>query len=209
MHPFDPYLILGVTRGAGPAAIKAAYRRRVHVVHPDRGGDAADFIGVVKAFGVLSNPEAKRLFDETGRIDEQDARNYQNEVAVLLADMFDTAVRTAVDLRLSLGAVNFIAQMGTAVRSNASEAEKNAKRLDTDIEALIALRSRIRRSDGSPNMFVERLNGQIAKKTEEYAAIRRRVALLGTALTELENYRDEVELISALEIVGAGAPGGS
>jgi len=201
MQAFDPYAILGIARSAEPAAIKAAYRKRVQVVHPDRGGESEDFIGVVKAFGVLSNPEAKRLFDETGRIDEQDARNYQNDVAVLLADMFDTAVKTAVDLGLALNSVNFIEQMGTAVRTNSTDAEKDAKRLDADIEALTALRGRIKRQDTSPNMFVERLNTQISKKTADYAAVRRRLALLGTASTELENYKDEVELITALEMV--------
>ena len=61
MTEFDPYLVLGIGRKAEAGAIKAAYKRKVRGAHPDRGGDAADFIAVVKAFGLLSDPELRRI----------------------------------------------------------------------------------------------------------------------------------------------------
>jgi curved DNA-binding protein CbpA len=206
MQQFDPYLILGLTPTATPSAIKSAYRQRVQITHPDRGGDREEFIVTVKAFGVLSDPDAKRLFDETGRINDEAARNYRNEVVFILADMFDTAVKTAVELGLPLEKLDFIDHMTKALKTSSADAEALSMKLDGEIEALQGLRSRIKRSGESPNIFADRISAQIADKANDHAAARKRVALLDTAMVELGNYESEVELISALGEEAAEAP---
>ena len=62
-----------------------------------------------------------------------------------------------------------------------------------------ALRNRIRRNDSERNLFVERLDTQIAAKTEQHAQVRRRQDILETALAELGSYDSATELIVALE----------
>lgn len=199
MDKFDPYRLLGLTRAATPAAIKAAYRQKVQSTHPDRGGAPGEFIAIVKAFGLLSDPEARRLYDEAGIIDDDGVRKYRRDVATILADMFDAAVETAVATGLELERVNFVEQMKVAVRAGLAEARGGLARTDRDIDGLLGLRQRIRRDDGAENLFVTRLDAQIEARTAEHAQIRRRVLLLETALVELGNYRSEVELICALE----------
>lgn len=196
---FDPYLTLGLTRAATPGAIKAAYRQRVQTAHPDRGGDPAEFIAIVKAFGLLSDPEARKLYDEAGIIDDAGVRNYRRDVVTILADMFDAAVETAVATGLKLERVNFVEQMRVAVEAGLADAKAALARSGRDIEALDALRARIRRHDGAENLFVARLDTQIETRTTQNAQIKRRVLLLETAVVELGNYRSEVELISALD----------
>lgn len=205
MQEFDPYLILGLTPAATPHAIKAAYRKRVQVTHPDRGGDRDEFIVTVKAFGVLSDPEAKRLFDETGEVNDEASRNYRNEVIFILADMFDTAVKTAIELALPLDKLDFVDQMTSALKTSSLDAEALAQRLDGEMDALNALRTRIKRNDESPNIFADRIGAQMADKAREHLAARKRVALLDTAMVELGNYESDVELISALGVDGPNA----
>ena len=200
MSDFDPYRILEVGRAAPAAEIKLAYRRKVQVAHPDRGGDADAFMLVVKAFGLLSDPDARRLFDETGVIDDEAVKGYRREVAVILADMFDAAVATAVATGLKLEQVDFIKQMAAAVETGLAEARLKLRRIDGEIGALQGLRSRIRRTDADINLFAERVGAQVAAKTGEHATIKRRVAMLETALAELGNYQSETELIAALEV---------
>jgi curved DNA-binding protein CbpA len=60
------YNILGVTPDATHYQIRAAYRRRVSEVHPDRGGDARATQEVNDAYAILSDPERRRRYDETG-----------------------------------------------------------------------------------------------------------------------------------------------
>lgn len=199
MSAFDPYALLGVARTANASAIKSAYRMLVQSVHPDRGGDSERFILVVKAFDLLSDPEARRLYDETGAIDEDAVKTFRRDVTRVLADMFDAAVATAVATGLDLGKVDFIAEMTTAVRTGLADAKSGLGRADRDIKGLAALGGRISRADEGPNLFAERLEAQVAARTAEMGQVRRRVLLLETAIVELGNYRSEVELISALE----------
>ena len=199
MSDFDPYAILGITTAATPTMVKSAYRQRVQVAHPDRGGDPDQFMLIVRAFGLLSDPDARRLYDETGCIDEDGARNYRRDVASILVDMFDAAVETAVATGLDLTKLDFVAQMTAAVTTGLGDARVKLARADRQIGEIQSLRARIRRADSGPNLFVERLDAQIAARTEQHATIRRRVAMLETALVELGNYQSETELITALE----------
>jgi len=199
MERFDPYGLLGVPRSASAATIKSAYRMQVQTAHPDRGGDAGRFILIVKAFDLLSDPEARRLYDETGNVDEDAVKSFRRDVAKILADMFDAAVGTAVATGLALDKVDFVREMSAAVRTGLADAQLGLKRMDRDIAALGALGKRIRRQGDGPNICAERLEAQVAAKAAEQAQARRRVLLLETAIVELGNYRSEVELIAALE----------
>lgn len=199
MTAFDPYHVLGVPRAAGASAIKAAYRRRAQQAHPDRGGDPDTFIIIVKAFGLLADPESRRLYDEAGIVDEDGVRKHRQEVRIVLADMFDAAVQSAVATGLPLGQVDFIAQMSMAVQKGQAEASRESATFAGEIAALESLRKRIVRADGDANLFAERLDAQIAAKAAQQTTVRRRLLILETAAVELGNYRSDVELIGALE----------
>lgn len=199
MEKFDPYALLGVTRAASYAAIKTAYRQRVQSAHPDRGGDPEEFIAVVRAFGLLSDPDARRLYDEAGIVDEDGVRNYRRDVATILADMFDAAVEAAVATGLRLHGVDFISQMTAAVRTGLADAGEAQTRIEGEIAALESLRNRIRRNGEGHNLFAERIETQISAKAAQNSALRRRMLVLDTAVVELGNYDSEVELIAALE----------
>lgn len=53
-RPKSPYDVLGISPGASPEEIKAAYRRKALETHPDCGGDAAAFRAVRAAYDALS-----------------------------------------------------------------------------------------------------------------------------------------------------------
>ncbi|MEO0325602.1 MAG: DnaJ C-terminal domain-containing protein [Myxococcota bacterium] len=68
----DFYGELGLRRGAAEADIKKAYRRLARELHPDRNPDDAKaeerFKAVAEAYGVLSDPKKKALYDEFGEV---------------------------------------------------------------------------------------------------------------------------------------------
>lgn len=69
----DPYLILGVSKGADEKAIKSAYRKLAKELHPDKNKDnpkAADrFSEITQAYDLLSDPKKRGQYDR-GEIDE-------------------------------------------------------------------------------------------------------------------------------------------
>jgi hypothetical protein len=62
-HPDDPYLVLGVGRSADAAEIRTAYRALIRAAHPDAGGDQELAARVNVAYRVLSDPDARLVWD--------------------------------------------------------------------------------------------------------------------------------------------------
>ena len=78
---FDLYKLLGVSRQATIKEIKQAYRRKALDTHPDKNMDIPPeeaneaFRQVVRAFEVLSDADARRRYDRTGRTDDDNNNN--------------------------------------------------------------------------------------------------------------------------------------
>ena len=70
------YSLLGVEKTATNAEIKKAYRRLVFVYHPDKNKTDPDagskFANITRAYKILSNPDSRRIYDETGDYDDED-----------------------------------------------------------------------------------------------------------------------------------------
>lgn len=63
-HVPDPYLLLGVVRGASDAQIKSAHRTLAKRYHPDApSGDTVRFLQVQEAYDLLSDPLRRREWD--------------------------------------------------------------------------------------------------------------------------------------------------
>ena len=64
------YEILGVRKNASTRSIKKAFRIKVKTLHPDanNGEEAKEYQQVKEAYDILSNPEKRKLYDDTGTI---------------------------------------------------------------------------------------------------------------------------------------------
>lgn len=62
----DYYGTLGVSKNASAEEIKAAFRKKAHEHHPDKGGDAEKFKEINEAYQVLGNSEKRQQYDQFG-----------------------------------------------------------------------------------------------------------------------------------------------
>lgn len=58
------YELLDVDNDCEPEALKAAYRQKALVEHPDKGGDQDRFDAILHAFNLLQDPEKRLTYDE-------------------------------------------------------------------------------------------------------------------------------------------------
>jgi molecular chaperone DnaJ len=67
--PKDYYKVLGVERSASQDEIKAAFRKKAHEHHPDKGGDEAKFKEINEAYQALGDAEKRQRYDQFGSAD--------------------------------------------------------------------------------------------------------------------------------------------
>lgn len=90
-HAWTPYEALGVARDATAAEIKAAYKRKAAVLHPDRGGGTEEFQKLNGAYQLLSDPARREAYDRTGSTEgfvDEDAV-IRNQVAQLVLNLIE------------------------------------------------------------------------------------------------------------------------
>lgn len=180
------YRVLGVKKAATPDAIRDAYRKKVLATHPDRGGDAEKFKEVQRAFEVLSDPERRRRYDETG------------EEA---APVDRAAAEVTKELSEALTAV-----LGELARSGRRPSERDVvvllrERLGLLLQELAEVRGKgesaaqayaevVARTErkGGPNLVATIAAAKKAAVDRELGRLRAREEVLGKALQELRDY---------------------
>jgi DnaJ family protein C protein 9 len=66
------YEILGINKDANSDEIKKAYRKAALTHHPDKGGNSEKFKAISAIHAILSDPEKRKIYDETGNVDNTD-----------------------------------------------------------------------------------------------------------------------------------------
>lgn len=67
------YEILNIAKDADEDAVKKAYRKLALKYHPDKGGDAKTFQALSLAHSILSDPEKRKIYDQTGELDGEES----------------------------------------------------------------------------------------------------------------------------------------
>ena len=185
----NPYKVLGIAEDEQLPNIKRAYRKLVKTHHPDKGGDRQTFERIQKAYDILSDPERREHYDETGDTGEDRVADKQrNEHLVILQDLFTLAV------------VKVIKEGGRP--KNAKLLELMQDSLDKEVETqkqqipicrkyheeLITLQGRFTTEDES-DPLTGIIQAKIAEQVEKIEQMYRRLDQLGAVSLVLDNYR--------------------
>lgn len=91
------YEAMGLSKTATPAEIRKAYFKLSLKVHPDRNPDDPDatarFQSLQKIYAVLSDPDRRKLYDETGITDADDPDAYSEDRCESLRAFYKAAFK--------------------------------------------------------------------------------------------------------------------
>ncbi|KAF2893531.1 hypothetical protein ILUMI_12642 [Ignelater luminosus] len=76
MANFDPYEILRISPGSSQTEIRKAYRKLSIILHPDKGGDEAEFMKLSKAYQALTDEDARKNWEKYGNPDGPGAMSF-------------------------------------------------------------------------------------------------------------------------------------
>ena len=152
----DLYDTLGVDEDASEKEIKDAYRKESKKHHPDAGGDEEKFKKAADAYAILSNPEKRKQYDETGSTDGSDP------LAGIMGEMSQLFFKVISENKKDIQYTNIIDIM-LKVLSNAISLAKNDKtQKDKEIAKTKTLLGRVKRkNDDSENFFEGIIKGRI------------------------------------------------
>jgi len=160
----DLYELLGVSRTADFAAIKAAYRRKAKDSHPDLGGDPEAFHLLKLAYDVLSDEAARRHYDETGEMPSDRVAHAADEARfrALVGDLIMTMIAQGTSPTFS----NVLEELSWTLAAQINAAEQQLVGLSELITRLDAVRSRLHAREGEDfliTLLQERYDGMEEK----------------------------------------------
>ncbi len=144
------YETLGVQPNATVDEIKANYRRAAARSHPDKGGSDADMAKINRAYDVLSNPEKRAHYDQTG----DEPEHGSDAVTSTLAELFDLAIADCDG--------DVVAFCNRKINDAVEELDSREKSAKRSIEKLTKKRDRVRAKKNVENLYTALIDRKLA-----------------------------------------------
>jgi DnaJ-domain-containing protein 1 len=132
------YEDLGVDKEATADEIRKAYKKKAMQHHPDKDGDAIEFVKVAKAYEVLADPQRRAEYDKTGNSSniEDPAHVVRRTAAEMILQAVEAHQIEHAGIIMACSdyvrqVLNNIKQQQTTVEESIKKLESAAKRLKT------------------------------------------------------------------------------
>ncbi len=179
----DPYITLKVPRDASADDIKAAYRKACAQNHPDRGGSTEAMAAINDAYAILSDPDRRKRFDETGAANDEPSPDQRARDHIMRA--FSHALEN-----------DAVSDPILYVRDDLENLIEQGQRINAQAERLIARWNRQRgklKSKSGNSMLHNIIDEKIRNSTEAIAHNKRGIEMAKRAYEMLEDFDFEVD----------------
>lgn len=157
------YEELGVAPDAPGEAVKKAFRRKAKALHPDKGGDPAQFRQALVAYEVLSDPGKRKRYDETGTYKtgpDNSASQAMNKLCQLIVQ--------AVERNPYPERFDVVKHVRVQIKANIGRMEEHLAELKASAAKLRGAAKRFEAKGGKPNFAAAALEAK-ASETEALA----------------------------------------
>ena len=189
----DPYSTLGVPRDANEATIRRAFRKQARRAHPDGGGSDDAFNQLKNAYDILSDPERRRRYDQTGETEQSPPNPREAKIIEVLSIGLDLALfklaskpqegRNINILQLTLLEIEEKRKEWTNQRANYQQALAVSEQLKDRFEV-----------DEGPNLLEKVVSGRINICEQHIAALDDKIQLIDEAIELLRKAKFKAPL---------------
>ena len=184
-----PYEILGVPVDATVAEIRAAYRRLAKTLHPDVGGGQEEFSAVKDAHDVLTDPERRRRYDETGSTAKGPDRTAWVREAIALA--LDGVMGQRGDKLLLF---DLAADVCKFLEARIEQTQQRVREAEESLAQTRKLLGRFKAKVEGRNIYEELLRGRDDFLTRQISGAAVELELLALAMETAKGYDFEREM---------------
>ena len=176
------YETIGVHETATAEEIKKAYRERSKELHPDANdGDDKVFAKLAKAYKVLSDPEKRKKYDETG-IDTEN--NEAEQVNSIMAGLTLAFLEHAPSVKTE-SLTDFVKKQ---VKEQLGNAKSAVTKLEKEIDRAENAKNRIVRKELGHNLILSVFENKISEARTNIVRHNEAVLLFDKVLEEIESY---------------------
>lgn len=175
------YDTLGVEKEASIFEIKMAYRKLAKIHHPDSGGDEEEFKKISEAYEVLSSPEKRKRYDETGEYgnDKPFESMFMSFVSEVVIPIIEKGMSVDCDLMGKIESV--VEDVSDTGASKLKECHKYKGKIEEAI-------TRLKHKGEGEDMVSQVMTKEVEKWSERIAHIESELVFLGKCKTELQKY---------------------
>ncbi len=207
----NPYEVLGVRKNSRPNTVRKAYRKLSMKYHADRNvGDdeaARRYEEVQRAYAILSDPERKRHYDETGDAGEPTKRfpeEYDFAEFLLPALMYAVAEveRHCADVTRT----DLVKKMRDKIKADMIPVERRRAEIEKAKKLATKLLGRSTVKDGRENILESNIRSQLAQIERDLADTLNTLDRMTRALDYLKDvtYRTDGKPATEMDALLAG-----
>lgn len=183
----NPYQVLGVEKDATLKLIKTAYRKLSLTHHPDRGGEVAEFHKIKTAYEVLKDPERRKRYDQTGRI------NHSRITPERVQSFLDAAFEGVLNANDDIDLTNVPDKMGRTIANGARQAYAEKDNLERKIRRAEILMKRTKAKNPDDTLIHGILKKKVDRLIEELENTKDAIELATTCIERLKDFQYEVD----------------
>ena len=180
----EPYSTLGVPRNANEATIRRAFRKQARRAHPDGGGSDDAFNQLKNAYDILSDPERRCRYDQTGRTEEPPPDPHEAKIIDVLSIGLDLALFKLASKPQEGRNINILQLTLLEIEEKRKEWTNQRGNYQQALAVSEQLKDRFEVAEG-PNLLEKVVSGRINICEKHIAALDDRIKLIDEAVNLL------------------------